>query len=295
MITRAMTRIFMATLALSLLAAAAHAQVSSKKVLNLEGARRVIAAAEAEARRLNAPGGVIAVVDDGGNLVALERLDGTFTAGANISVGKAKTAVMFKRPTKFFEDVIKNGRTAMVALPDFTPLQGGIPIEYEGQIIGGVGVSGAASAQQDEELALAGAAAFKTVGGKTEETRAPPVSFFESGAVRAAFDKGAVLVGDGPGHNYMVHASRREQPGMAEVHALDTDIIYVLDGEADFVTGGRVVEGKEVAAHEVRGTGIEGGEARRLKRGDVITVANGTPHWFREVRGPFLYYVVKVR
>jgi uncharacterized protein GlcG (DUF336 family)/quercetin dioxygenase-like cupin family protein len=293
--TRVITRISTAAFALSLLAAAAQAQVSSKKALNLEGARKVVAAAEAEAKRLNAPGGVIAVVDDGGNLVALERLDGTFTAGANISVGKAKTAVMFKRPTKFFEDVIKNGRTAMVALPDFTPLQGGVPIEYEGQIIGGVGVSGAASAQQDEELALAGAAAFKTAGGKTEETRAPSVSFFESSAVRAAFDKGAVLVGDDPGHNYMVHASRREKPGMAEVHALDTDIIYVLDGEAEFVTGGRVVEGKEVAPNEVRGSGIEGGDARRLKRGDVITVANNTPHWFREVRGPFLYYVVKVR
>jgi len=295
MITRAITRISMAAFVLSLLAAGAQAQVSSKKVLNLEGARKVIAAAEAEAKRLNAPGGVIAVVDDGGNLVALERLDGTFTAGANISVGKAKTAVMFKRPTKFFEDVIKNGRTAMVALPDFTPLQGGVPIEYEGQIIGGVGVSGAASAQQDEELALAGAAAFRTAGGKSEETRAPAVSFFESNTVRAAFDKGAVLVGDDSGHDYMVHASRREKPGMAEVHALDTDIIYVLDGEADFVTGGRVVEGKEVAPHEIRGTRIDGGDARRLKRGDVITVASGTPHWFREVRGPFLYYVVKVR
>lgn len=301
MIARSITRIFLrgvfAALALSVLAAGARAQVSSKKVLNLEGARRVIAAAEAEAKRLNAPGGVIAVVDDGGNLVALERLDGTFTAGANISVGKAKTAVMFKRPTKFFEDVIKNGRTAMVALPDFTPLQGGVPIEYEGQIVGGVGVSGAASAQQDEELAIAGATAFKTAGAgdHAAASNAPTVSFFESNAVRAAFDKGAVLVGDDSGRNYMIHASRREKAGMAEVHALDTDIIYVLDGEADFVTGGRVVEGKEVGPHEVRGSGIEGGEARRLRRGDVITVASGTPHWFREVRGPFLYYVVKVR
>ena len=295
MIIRAITRIFMAAFALSLLAAAAQAQVSSKKVLNLEGARRVIAAAEAEAKRLNAPGGVIAVVDDGGNLVALERLDGTFTAGANISVGKAKTAVMFKRPTKFFEEVIRNGRTAMVALPDFTPLQGGIPIEYEGQIVGGVGVSGAASAQQDEELALAGAAAFRAPGDKVSDKNTPAVTFFESNTVRAAFDKGAVLVGDDTGHNYMVHASRREKPGAAEVHALDTDIIYVLDGEAEFVTGGKVVEGREVAPNEVRGSGIAGGDLRRLKRGDVITVANGTPHWFREVRGPFLYYVVKVR
>jgi glc operon protein GlcG len=295
MITRLIQRVALAAFVLTALAVGARAQVSSKKALTLEGARKVVAAAEAEAKRLNAPGGVIAVVDDGGNLVALERLDGTFTAGANISVGKAKTAVMFKRPTKFFEDVIRNGRTAMVALPDFTPLQGGIPIEYEGQIIGGVGVSGAASAAQDEELALAGAAVFKAVGDKVSDKNAPAVTFFESSAVRAAFDKGAVLVGDDSGHNYMVHASRREKAGQAEVHALDTDIIYVLDGEADFVTGGRVIEGKEVAPNELRGSAIEGGEARRLKRGDVITVANGTPHWFREVRGPFLYYVVKVR
>lgn len=272
----------------------AWAQVSSKKSLNLEGARKVIAAALAEAKRLSAPGGVVAVVDDGGNLVALERMDGTFTAGANVSVGKAKTAVMFKRPTKFFEDVIKNGRTAMVALPDFTPLQGGIPIEYEGQIIGGVGVSGAASAQQDEEIAIAGANAFKTPVA-TADVNAHNVNYFDAKDVRAAFDKGAVLFDGGDGSNYMVHASRREKPGMAEVHALDTDVIYVLDGTATFVTGGTVVEGKEIAAGETRGTSIEGGETRQLKRGDVITVAAGTPHWFKEVSAPFLYYVVKVR
>src|ERR1051326_5628994 len=173
-------RAALASVVAAFAAGTAPAQVSNKKSLNLEGARKVIAAAMSEAKRLSAPGGVVAVVDDGGNLIALERLDGTFTAGANISVGKAKTAVMFKRPTKFFEDVIKNGRTAMVALPDFTPLQGGIPIEYEGQIIGGVGVSGAASAAQDEELAMAGAAALKTVEDKVSDKNTPAVSFFES-------------------------------------------------------------------------------------------------------------------
>src|SRR6266536_1263886 len=140
---------------------AARGQVMQKKTLNLEGAKRVIAAAQAEARKNNATG-VVAVVDDGGNLIALERLDGTFAAGANISIGKARTAVLFKKPTKFFEDVIKNGRTAMVTIENFTPLQGGIPILVDGQVVGGVGVSGAASAQQDEELAIAGAA---SVGG----------------------------------------------------------------------------------------------------------------------------------
>ncbi len=141
---------------------AARGQVMQKKTLNLEGARRVIAAAQAEAKKNNATG-VVAVVDDGGNLIALERLDGTFAAGANISIGKARTAVLFKKPTKFFEDVIKNGRTAMVTVENFTPLQGGIPILVDGQVVGGVGVSGAASAQQDEELAIAGSA---SIGGK---------------------------------------------------------------------------------------------------------------------------------
>src|SRR5690242_21089433 len=140
----------------------ANAQTAEKKTLTIDGARKVIAGAIAYAKKNNAPGGVIAVVDDGGNLMALERLDGTFAAGANISIGKARTAVLFKRPTKAFEDIIKNGRTAMVALPDayFTPLQGGVPIFVDGQIVGGVGVSGASSAQQDEELAMAGANVF---------------------------------------------------------------------------------------------------------------------------------------
>src|SRR4026207_1777406 len=94
-----------------------NAQTVEKKALTIDGARKVIAGAIAYAKKNNAPGGVIAVVDDGGNLMALERLDGTIAAGANISIGKARTAVLFKRPTKVFEDSIKNGRTAMGALP----------------------------------------------------------------------------------------------------------------------------------------------------------------------------------
>jgi quercetin dioxygenase-like cupin family protein len=93
----------------------------------------------------------------------------------------------------------------------------------------------------------------------------------------------------------MVHASRREKPGMVEAHTWDTDVIYVLDGTATFVTGGKLVSGKEIAPGEIRGTDIQGGETRQLKKGDVITIPNGTPHWFKEVQGPFLYYVVKVR
>jgi glc operon protein GlcG len=266
----------------------ALAQITEKKSLTLEGARTVINAAKLYAAKNNAPGGVIAVVDEGGNLVALERIDGTFSAGANISIGKAKTAVMFKRPTKFFEEIIKNGRTAMVALPDFTPLQGGVPITVDGQIVGGVGVSGAASAVQDEELAIAGATALT-------EQKMTPVKFIDAKFVADSFAKGAVLDDGSNGENYMVHASRREKPGMSEVHELDTDIIYVLDGAATFVTGGRSVDPKMVAANEFRGSMIDGGDTRQLKKGDVVIVPKGTPHWFKQVDGAFLYYVVKVR
>jgi glc operon protein GlcG len=283
-----MKSLFVLTAALCLLLTTANAQVIEKKTLTLDGARRVIDAAITEARRLNAPGGVIAVVDDGGNLMALERLDGTFAAGANISIGKARTAALFKRPTRAFEDIIKNGRTAMVALPDslFTPLQGGLPVTVDGQIVGGVGVSGAASAQQDEELALAGANALATVNKAS-------VSYFEKEKVAAAFAKGAVLF-DGS-NKYMVHASHRDQAGLVEVHEQDADIIYVLDGSATLVTGGEVVNGKPIAPGEIRGTDVKGGETRHITKGDVIIVPAGTPHWFKEVPGPLNYYVVKAR
>ncbi|HSB10155.1 MAG TPA: heme-binding protein [Blastocatellia bacterium] len=287
---KSLVRNIAALLVVMTVAITARAQVMEKKSLTIDGAKKVIAAAVAEARRLNAPGGVIAVVDEGGNLMALERLDGTFAAGANISIGKARTSVLFKRPTKAFEDIIKNGRTAMVALPDafFTPLQGGVPITVEGQIVGGVGVSGAASAQQDEELALAGANAFNN-----PEMTSAPVTYFEKEKVTAAFAKGAVLFDKS--EKYMVHASRREQPGMGEVHTKDADIIYVLEGTATFVTGGALVEPHNLAADEIRGKQISGGETRRLVKGDVIIVPAGTPHWFKEVSAPFLYYVVKAR
>ena len=273
----------------------AAAQTVDKKTLNLQGAERVIAAAKAEAQRLQAPGGVIAVVDDGGNLMALERLDGTFAAGAHISIGKARTAVMFKKPTRFFEELINSsgkGRTAMTTVEDFTPLIGGIPITVDGQIVGGVGVSGAASAQQDEELAIAGSKAFEMSAGSGETA---PVSYFDKSKVDAAFAKGAVLFDGSDGRNYMVHASRREQPGQAEIHTKDADVIYVLQGTATFVTGGESVDGKSVAPDEIRGAAIRGGETRKIAKGDVIIVPRGVPHQFMEVTNPFLYYVVKVR
>ena len=272
------------------------AQTAEKKTLTLQGAERVIAAAKAEAQKVQAPGGVIAVVDDGGNLMALERLDGTFSAGANISVGKARTAVMFKKPTRFFEELINSsgkGRTVMTALENFTPLIGGIPITVDGQIVGGVGVSGAASADQDEKLAIAGSNALTPEAGAMSASG--EVSYFDKSKVDAAFAQGSVLLDGSNGRNYMVHASRREKPGQAEIHTKDADVIYVLQGSATFITGGEAVDGKTIAPDEIRGSSINGGETRKIAKGDVIIVPHGVPHQFLEVTNPFLYYVVKVR
>jgi glc operon protein GlcG len=160
-----------------------------------------------------------------------------------------------------------------------------VPIVIDGQIVGAVGVSGAASAQQDEEFAMTAAAAVSH--------RSAGVTFFDSTEVRSAFDKGAVLFDQGEG--YMVHASRREVPGMAEIHTNDADIIYVLDGTAKLQTGGMAVNPKTVEPGELRGSEITGGETRELHKGDVIIVPAGVPHWFKQVSNPFLYYVVKAR
>jgi mannose-6-phosphate isomerase-like protein (cupin superfamily) len=113
-----------------------------------------------------------------------------------------------------------------------------------------------------------------------------------SGAeVTAAFVKGQPLIETAA---YKIHASRRDAPGQAEVHALDTDILYILDGAATIVTGGEAVGVKETAPDERRGTSITGGASRALAKGDVVIIPNGVPHQFTEVRGPFLYYTVKV-
>jgi glc operon protein GlcG len=82
---------------------------------------------------------------------------------------------------------------------------------------------------------------------------------------------------------------------MAEIHTKDTDIIYVRGGKATFVTGGNAVETKNIAADEIRGSSIQGGDTREIAEGDVIVVPNGVPHWFKQISGPFTYYVVKVR
>jgi glc operon protein GlcG len=273
----------------ALTAAGAVAQVREQPTLDREGAKRVMAATLAEAKRLNAPGGAVAIVDDGGHPMLLERLDGTFDAGAMISIGKARTAAGFKKPSRVFEELINQGRTAMTTLDGFTPLIGGVPIVVGGEMVGAIGVSGAASADQDEQIAIAGAAAAASFGEGPLGT--PTVTYLDRSAVDAAFAKGAPLLEVG---GYKIHASRRAEPGKAEVHERDTDVIYVLGGSAAFVTGGEVENGETIAPSEIRGAAIRGGETRTLRKGDVVVVPNGTPHWFTAVDAPFLYYVVKV-
>jgi glc operon protein GlcG len=285
-------------------AATDRAEIVEKKSLDLEGAKKAIAAAADYAKKNNAPGGVIAVVDEGGNLMALERLDGTFAMGATISIGKARTAVLFRKPTRFFEELINKGRTAMTAVDGFTPLIGGIPIVVDGQVVGGIGVSGAASANQDEELALAGANA---VMGRQAKIEAAPslkerpgsaipaavaqgATFIDSKTVSAAFSKGMPLLETA---GYKVHASRRVEPGQAEIHTLDTDVIYVVDGSATLVTGGKAIDTKEIAPNEIRGSKIESGQEHQITKGDVVIIPNGMPHQFTAVSGELHYFVCK--
>jgi glc operon protein GlcG len=278
-------------LCLSAFAVTGHAQIIDKKALSLAAAKKITAAAEAEAKAKNARV-VIAVVDDGGNLLLLQRLDDTQVASVDVGIGKARTAAIFRRPSKVFEDQVRDGRVAALALPGATPLQGGVPITFDGKVIGAIGVSGETPAQ-DEEIAIAGANAAKDLQTGSAEAASGKVSYFEKERVQEAFAKGAVLFNGSD--KYMVHTSRRDKPGVAEVHVKDADIIYVQEGSATFVTGGIVADPKPVAPDEIRGKEISGGETRTITKGDVIVVPAGTPHWFKEVPAPFTYYVVKAR
>lgn len=136
----------------------ARAELPVKRVLTLAAAKRLVAAAEAEAGKRKATV-VIVVVDDGGYPLLIERLDDTQVASVEVGIAKARTAAIFRRPSKVFEDQTKNGRVAALALPGAVALQGGLPLTYEGQVIGAIGVSGN-SPQEDEDIAAAGAAAL---------------------------------------------------------------------------------------------------------------------------------------
>ena len=136
--------------------ALAHAQLIEKTALTLDGAKKIVAVAEAKAKSENARV-VIAVVDEGGSLLLLERLDDTQVASVNVGIDKARTAAIYRRPSKVFEDEVKNGRVSALALHGAVALQGGVPIVVDGKVIGAIGVSGE-TPQQDEDIAIAGAA-----------------------------------------------------------------------------------------------------------------------------------------
>ena len=268
------------------LCAATTGRAQTSPVLDLAGASRIAAIAVSEARSRNA-GGSIAVVDAGGHLLALQRIDGTFPAAATVSVEKARTAATFQKPTRDFENAIKGGRQALLGVDVMTPLQGGVPIVVKGVVVGAIGISGAHSAQEDDEIAQAAVAAFAK---PIELPTAQDALYLPADRVSAAFMRGMPLIETA---GYKIHASRRMEAGQAEVHTRDTDLIYVLEGSVTFVTGGTVLDPKVIGPDEIRGSRIDGGTTHALNKGDVIVVPAGTPHWFSQVDETFLYYVVK--
>lgn len=128
--------------------------MKTKHVLTLDDASRMLDAAGAEASR-NGWAVTITVVDDGGHLVAARRLDGAPPSSVLVSSEKARTAALFRRATKVLEDRVMSGRVSTVALPGATPVQGGLPIAWQGEFVGGIGVSGVQS-HEDEQVAQAG-------------------------------------------------------------------------------------------------------------------------------------------
>lgn len=153
-----MKQFFLAALLLA--AASSHAQVAQTATLTLDGAQQVMQSAMAFAKANAAPGGSIAVVDAGGHLLLFERLDGSFPASASVAIEKARTAALFRFESKKLEDAINGGRDALITV-GYTFLQGGVPVLFNGQVVGAIGVSGAKSADQDREIAIAGAEGIK--------------------------------------------------------------------------------------------------------------------------------------
>jgi uncharacterized protein GlcG (DUF336 family) len=153
---------------LSLIALAAcslaGADLSSKKGLTLDVAKQIAAAAEAEAKKNNW-NVVIAILDDGGNLVYLQRMDETQIGSIDVAIAKGASAVKFKRATKLFEDALAGGRQAILRLPGAIPVEGGLPIIWENRVIGGIGVSGVQS-NQDGIIGKAGVDALARILGR---------------------------------------------------------------------------------------------------------------------------------
>jgi glc operon protein GlcG len=137
-----------------------NAQVTTKKAITLELAKKIAAAAEAEALK-NKLTMVITIIDDGGNLVYLEKMDNTQLGSIEVALEKAHTALFFKRPSKVYEDMVTNGRNTIIGIRNIIPIEGGLPLVVDEQIIGAIGVSGG-TPQQDGSIAKAGIEVLST-------------------------------------------------------------------------------------------------------------------------------------
>ena len=276
--------------AISIAGAAAEFSVAELPALTHEGARAAAEAAGAvAAERGVAP--VISAVDAGGALMYLVRPDSAQVASVEVTTDKARTAAIYRRPSKDFEDQASGGRPSALHLARAVPLQGGVPIEYDGEVIGAVGVSGATDADEDRELAEIGARSIEAAIAAHRNGGSNGAAYFPAQVVEAKFQGGGLLLDQA---GYKIDAGRREGPGEVEFHEHVVDVMHVVSGRATVITGGLMVDAREVAPGELRAATVEGGKPHELSEGDVLAIPNGVPHQFTAVSGPFLYFVVKV-
>jgi uncharacterized protein GlcG (DUF336 family) len=272
--------------AISIAGAGADFSTLTVPALTYAGARHAAEAVAAECtRRAVAP--VCAVVDDGGDLLYLWRPDRAQVASVGVATDKARTAAIYRRPSKDFEEQASGGRPSALHLARAVPLQGGIPIVHDERVIGAVGVSGASSADEDQELAVLGAQALAAAAANENGAAA----FFDRAAVLAKFATGGLLLDAG---RYKLDAGRRVAPGEVEYHARTVDVMHVVQGSATVLTGGEMVGVRSVGDGELRAASVTGGESHELAEGDVLAIPAGVPHQFTRVSDPFLYFVVKV-
>ena len=270
--------------------AGARANFATEEVsaLTYEGARLAAeAAGSAATKRGVAP--VVSVVDAGGELVYLWRPDNAQVASVQVATDKARTAAIYRRPSKDFETQASSGRPSALHLARAVPLQGGIPLAAGSDVIGAIGVSGASSADEDQELALIGAMAFSTALGRNGSSN--EARYFSEKDLESKFEVGGLLLDE---KRYKLDAGRRVKPGEVEYHERFTDVMHVVAGHARVVTGGTMIESRVVAPGELRARTSQGGRTHELREGDVFSIPNGVPHQFVDVSDPFLYFVVKV-
>jgi glc operon protein GlcG len=241
-------------------AAAAFSTVSVPALSAHEA--RVVAGAVAVTAACRGVHPVVAVVDAGGELVHLWRPDAAQVASVGVATDKARTAALYRRPSKDFEEQATGGRPSALHLARAVPLQGGVPLVRDGAVIGAVGVSGASSADEDQELAQLGAT---THADGTEAVHIPARDV----ADKLAAGGGLLLTTPA----YKLDAGRRTGPGAVELHEAETDVIRIERGTATVDAGGVV--------HE-------------LAEGDVLVVPAGVPHTFTATSNPLEYFVVKV-